>query len=140
MTVETFEKVQELGHVVLTAIRNECEDIREIREATTLSIGQVNYRVRKLEDLGLIELGDSQGRERQEVDGQIREYDAPKPARLTQLGQQYFEYTDRKEDLSQYENLTKEELVEKLHEHEQRIDRLESAIQMLKEQFQRDLS
>lgn len=136
MSEQVFETVGEKGHIILTAVNNGCGNVRDIREVTTLTIGTVNYRLSKLEDLGLIELGKSEGRETSMINGQIREYDTPKPVELTDLGEDYFEWTDRQQDLQRYYSLSREELVELIHDHDQRIDRLESAVEMLRNEFQ----
>ena len=137
MSESIFEEVGEKGHTILISIQNGCNNVRDIRETTTFSIGTVNYRLSKLEDIGLVELGKSEGRERSVVDGQLREYDRPKPVNLTELGEQYFEWIDRQQNLEQYYSLSREELVELVYDHDRRINRLESAIEMLKDQFQR---
>jgi predicted ATP-grasp superfamily ATP-dependent carboligase len=45
----------------------------------------------------------------------------------------YLEHTDR-EDLDEYENLSHRELVEKIHELEERIDRLEQKFETFQRQ------
>lgn len=123
MTVDLRDK----DIAVLRAIENGATDTREIREATTLTIREINYSIDgySLEALGLIEVTREQGREWRKIDGQEKNVWKPKQVRLTNKGIRTLAALDTLGG-DQYEELSKRELIEQVQELETRLDRLET--------------
>ncbi|MFB6208413.1 MAG: hypothetical protein ABEJ69_03620 [Candidatus Nanohaloarchaea archaeon] len=134
---EPFDSIRDKDHVVLSHIRDG-NDIQQITEATSLSNQEVNYSFRKLENLDLIEIHKREGTVERVIDGQKRVFPAPKQATLTEKGLEYFEWTDR-EGTKLYEDITREEMVERIHELEERLDELETKFDIFTKQIRREL-
>lgn len=137
MTNHDTVQLREKDHAVLTAISEGATDTRQIREATTLSNRDVNYCLDKLDDHGLIETETPDGRVTRVVDGQKRNFKAPRQARLTDTGIEYLAAIDREQ--TQYQDMTHDELVEQVRELEQRIDKLDAAFEAFRQQMLRKL-
>jgi len=135
-----FTQVRDKDYTVLTCIRNGDTDVQQIKAATTLSKNEVNYSFTKLEDLGLIDVMRPTGRVERVIEGQKRVFDAPKPAHLTDKGDDYFDWTDRTADTDRYQELSRDELVRRITELEQRVDELETAVTTFQRQVQDHLS
>jgi len=78
-----FDEVQEIGHTVLTQIKEGNDDTHRITSATQLPNHKVNYRLTKLEELGLINVEDAVGPVKREANGQKRVFKV-KPVSLTE--------------------------------------------------------
>lgn len=137
MTDEISDQVREKDHAVLACVRNGNNNTRQVREATTLSNRDVNYALDKLEDLGLIRTETPEGRVTEIVDGQERNFKAPREAALTDLGQDYLAWTDREQ--TTHQAMTHDELVERVQELERRADELETAFEMFRRQMLKKL-
>jgi len=118
---------------VLHAIQQGHDDIQKITSTTTLSNSQVNYRFQKLEELEMITVSKPDGWVTREIDGQKRKFKAPKQAQLTDQGRKHVEKSFDPQDLDQ---LSQEELIEKIHELEDQIDSLETQFDALRRQIQ----
>jgi len=129
---ELSGRLRDEDHAVLCCIRDGDDDVQKIKAATTLSKRQVNYAFDKLEDLGLIEVSRPDGQVERVIDGQKRVFDAPKRATLTEHAVDYLRSTETEN--TQYSDLSKEELVETVHELEERIDRLENGFEGFRKQ------
>jgi hypothetical protein len=70
------------------------------------------------------------------IDGQKRVFKAPKQAQLTERGRKYLAYQGRENELDRFRSLTRNDLIELVYEHEERIEILESALETMKRQFQ----
>jgi len=132
MTDEITDHLREKDHAVLTAINRGATDTRQIREATTLSNRDVNYCLDKLDDLGLIETETQDGRVTRVVDGQKRNFKAPRQARLTDRGVTYLTSTDK--DQTRYDGMTHDDVVEQVYNLEQRVEELEAAFEAFRQQ------
>lgn len=139
MTDDT-ETLREKDRAVLSHILEGRNDTHEITQATTLADYEVRYSFGKLEDHGLIRIEKPDGMVERTVDGQKRVFKAPHQAHLTDKAKEYLEQTRIKEDAERFEDMSREELVEKIRDHEDRIDRLETAVEMLKASFQQQFS
>lgn len=139
MSENTLSNVREKDSAVLACIRDGRTDTRQIRDATTLSNRDVNYCFDKLEELGLIETETPAGRITTVVDGQKRNFKRPRQATLTEQGVTYCAQADHRESMTQYEALTREELVEELHAHDRRIEQLETTVRLLRDQIHQAL-
>lgn len=111
---------------VLQAIHNGASDTREIHEATSLSIREINYSINEysLEEQGLINVRRSEDREWREINGEKQNVWKPKSIELTEEGIQAL--ADLDGDQHQYEDMSREELIQQVHELEERLDRLET--------------
>jgi len=72
------------------------------------------------------------------IDGQKRVFPAPEQATLTEKRLEYFEWTDR-EGSKLYEDVTREEMAERIRELEERLDTLETKFDVFTKQVRRDL-
>jgi len=128
----TEEPLRDKDRAVLTCIRDGDNDVQQIKATTTLSKREINYAFEKLEDLDFIEVSRPDGQVERIIDGQKRVFDAPKEATLTDDAVQYLQATDRNGD--RYHDLSRDELVAKIHDLEDRIDRLENGFESFRHQ------
>lgn len=133
MTDEISDQVREKDHAVLACIRNGQNNTRQIREATTLSNRDVNYALDKLEDIGLIATKTPEGRVTEIVDGQKRNFKAPREARLTDTGAGYLTETD--DELTRYQKMSYDEILEQVYDLEQRVTHIEAAFDAFRQQM-----
>jgi predicted transcriptional regulator len=132
------EELDPASQTVLQLVSEGHNDIQKITEETTLTNSQVNYRFQKLQDLDLIEVEKRDGWTTRVIDGQKRKFKAPKQAELTEHGEQVLQ--NKEADMDEYRDLTREELVEKIHRLEGRIEDLENKFNTLRSQIRRYLS
>lgn len=132
------DQLRDKDRVILQAISGGQDDIQKITEAMTLENHEVNYCFTKLEDLDLITVEKPEGYTTRIINGQKRTFKTPKQADITPQGVQILEQ-DESKDLDQYENLTHKQLVEKIHQHETEIQRLEKTIKGFRKQVQKHL-
>lgn len=117
---------------VLRCIQNGEQDVQQITAATTLSNSEVNYSFGKLEDHDLITVEKPDGMVDRVVNGQRQVFEAPKQASLTDRGQSYLASIEFPGE--QYQDMSREELVESVHELEIRISDLEDAFEAFRQQ------
>lgn len=72
------------------------------------------------------------------INGQKRVFQHPKQAELTEKAEQYLEHSDQ-EDLDSYENLSHKELVVKVNELEEQIEKLQGLLESFRKQVQEHL-
>lgn len=137
MTDDVSDQIREKDHAVLTCIRKGRDNTRLIREVTTLSNRDVNYSLDKLEDLGLIETETPNSRVTAIVNGQKRNFKAPREAVLTDRGRDYF--TRNNHEPTKHQEMTDEELVERVQKLEQEIDAIQNAFKTFRYQVIREL-
>ena len=135
---ETMDKLRDKDEIVLQAVQEGNDDIQKITETTILENHEVNYCFSKLEDIDLITIEKPNGYTTRNINGQKRVFQTPKQANLTDKGEQYLEHSEQ-EDLYQYQNLSRKELVEKVHQLERQVDNLEGTIQSFRKQVQKHL-
>jgi predicted transcriptional regulator len=121
--------------VILQTIKQGYDDVQKITAETTLQNHEVNYSLKKLEDLDLIQIQKPDGYTERTINGQKRVFQHPKQAELTEQGKQQIRQSPS-EDLDQYENLTHQELVEKAHRLENRVEELEKKFEVFRDQVQ----
>ncbi len=97
-----------------------------------MSKREINCAFEKLEELDFIDVTRPGGRVERIIDGQKRVFDAPKEATLTDDAVQYLQATNQ--DSNRYHNLSRDELVAKVHDLEDRVDRLESGFESFRQQ------
>lgn len=131
----TKEELRDKDQAVLQAIQNGHDDVQKITSKTTLENHEVNYSLQKLEDLELIQIQKPDGYTTRTINGQKRVFQHPKQAQLTDKGQQTLKQESR-EELDQYEHLSRKELVKKTHELEIQIEELEKSFKIFKKQIQ----
>lgn len=135
MTPDPLDQLSEKDRTVFACLHDGAETTTDIRAETTLSNRDVNYCLDKLVDQGLIETWTPDGRVTQVIDGQKRNYKAPRHAELTAKGKACPHAITCEE--SPYQDLSHEELVERVYELERRIDDLERTLEMFRKQIQR---
>lgn len=135
MTKEAPEALRDKDRTVIRAIADGKDDTQKITQATTLETHEVRYSLQKLGEFGLIELEKPDSMVERVVNGQKRVFKAPTRGQLTDKGEQYLQHTV-KGNHEKYENLSQQELVEKVHKLEDDIDRLENSIDTFREQIQ----
>lgn len=127
----TGEELREKDLEVLRQIADGNNDVQRITSATTLKNHEVNYCFTKLQNLDLIQVEKPSGRVTREINGQKRNFQAPKQAELTDKGRQHLKLSVQV-DLNEYENLSHSELVEKIHELERRFEDLERKFEVFR--------
>lgn len=128
----TEKPLRDKDRAVLECIRDGDNDVQQIKAATTLSKREINYAFEKLEELDFIEVTRPDGQVERIIDGQKRVFDAPKEATLTDDAVQYLQATNQ--DSNRYHDLSRDELVAKIHDLEDRVDRLESGFESFRQQ------
>jgi len=136
---EVFEKVRRKDHAVLACIRRGDTDVHSINQTTTLSRREINYSFEKLDDLGLITVERPDGWTERVVDGQKRKFRTPKQASLTQDGVTYFDWTDTDGDLGRYDSVEFEDVVTRVQDLEEEVERLRQAFTQFRKQVLREL-
>lgn len=129
--------LRDKDYAVLECIRDGDNDIQQIKAATTLTKREVNYAFEKLEDQDFIEISRPDGQVERIIDGQKRVFDAPKEGTLTEKAVQYLQSTEKR---TRYEDLSREELVERVHDLEDRVDRLENGFESFRQQVLQKLA
>lgn len=133
MTDDTeFDPVSDRDYTVLQCIHDGKDDTRQIREATTIANHNVNHALDRLEERDLIITYTPDGRVTEVIDGQKRNFKAPRHATLTEQGQAYLGQADH--DLTPYRGMTHDELVEQVRELDQRVEDLEAAFEAFRQQ------
>jgi hypothetical protein len=89
-TATLDDQLREKDRLVLTCIHDGRDDIQQINTTTVLANHEAAYCFEKLAELDLIDVETPEGMVERVVDGQKRVFDAPKQARLTDRGKQYF--------------------------------------------------
>ena len=138
MTQRKFEEIRDKDHLVLQHIKKGLNDTQKITAETTLENHHVSYCFEKLEELGLITVEKPDTMIERIVDGQKRVFQHPKQAELTEKGLQYLENSDS-EKVTEYEDLSHGELVEKVKAVEEDVKELEEAFKLFKKQIQNKL-
>lgn len=137
MTSSQFNQLSEKDRTVLACLQDGAETTTDIRTETTLSNRQVNYCLDKLETQGLIETWTPDGRVTQVIDGQKRNHKAPRHAELTDKGEDCPHAMTAEE--SPYQDLSHDELVERVRDLERQVDDLEQALETFRQQVWRRL-
>jgi len=138
MTEEEFEQLRDKDNVVLQYIEEGHDDVQKITSETTLENYHVSYCFEKMEDLGLIEVSKPDKMVERIVDRQKRVFQHPKQAELTEKGLRYLEETES-EDTTEYEDLSHNELVERMKTVEEDVEDLKEAFQVFRKQIQQRL-
>lgn len=138
MSKEEFEKIRDKDHVVLQHIQEGREDVQKITAQTTLENHHVSYCFEKLEKQGLITVEKPDRMVERIVDGQKRVFQHPKKAELTGEGDEYLENAEQ-EDAEMYEDLSHREVVNKLHDLEDEVARLQDAFEAFRKQVQQKI-
>jgi predicted transcriptional regulator len=132
-------ELRDKDQVVLHCLDEGKDDVQKITEATTLENHHVTYAFQKLEDMDLIQVSKPDEMVERTINGQKRVFQHPKTAELTDKGEQYLEETEN-EDLDEYENLSHKELVERVHELEHRINKIDKKFETFRKQVQTMIS
>jgi len=120
---------------ILHQIQEGHTDVQQITEATTLSNREVNYCFEKLQQQGLIEVEKPGGMVERIINGQRRVFEHPKQARLTDKATSHLASGPPQK----YDDMTHEELVERVHELEEEVDGLRQSLETFREQVQERL-
>lgn len=122
----THEDLRDKDLAVLQAIQNGANTVSEIKEETTLSNREINYSLteKSLEQMNLVNINRTDTREWQQINGQERYIWKPKTVELTDKA--LHTLTEQDNNINQYEDMTKRELIERIHELEQRQNQLET--------------
>jgi len=134
----TQKDLRDKDREVLRQIAKGNTDIQEITESTTLENHEVNYCFTKLEDLDLIQVEKPGGRVTRVVNGQKRNFQAPKQAELSEKGVQCldeFEFGNRLD----FKDLSHTELVDKVNDLEREVEELKQSFWLFKKQIQKKL-
>ncbi|MFB1064805.1 hypothetical protein [Natrinema sp. H-ect4] len=138
MEEEIFDQVRDKDHVVLQHVEEGRDDVQKITAETTLENHHVSYSFDKLEDLGLVVVNKPDKMVERVVDGQKRVFQHPKQAELSDEGLKYLEESDS-EDVTEYEDMSHGELVERVVDLEQEVDELNESFRLFKKQIQQKM-
>ncbi|WP_353634429.1 hypothetical protein ABSL23_15480 [Halobacterium sp. NMX12-1] len=134
MTAEEIEEIRDKDHVVLQHIEEGRDDVQKITAETTLENHHVSYCFEKLEDLGLIAVEKPDTMVERVIDGQKRVFQHPKEAVLTEKGYRYLDQSES-ENVTEYEDLSHSELVEKSQDLERKVEQLEKSLEAFRRQI-----
>lgn len=125
---------QELA--ILRAVKEGATDTFEIGEYTTLSNREINYRLDdkepNLADRGLVRVWPGEGRVTREVNGQLREFDAPKQVHLTEQGRLILNKAPK---VDRFQNMGHQELVQHVLALAERVEEHETKISLLQREL-----
>lgn len=133
---EVEARLREKDLKVLKLISEGEDDVQYITSASNLNNSKVNHCFNKLEDKDLITVRKPDGFVTRVINGTKQVFQAPKQARLTELGEQVVESTVDEEVGQQYEDLTRDELVRKVHELEEEIEEMRNTFKVFRKQVQ----
>lgn len=131
----TSPELRDKDHHILQQVKSGNDDVQKITSATTLENHHVTYAFQKLEDLGLVEVSKPEGTVERVIDGQKRVFQHPKQAELTEEGEKYLQGSER-EHIDEYDDLSHNELVEKIHRLEKQIEELDKKFEVFRDQVQ----
>jgi predicted transcriptional regulator len=131
----TTSELRDKDHHILQQIHQGNNDVQKITSATTHENHHVTYAFQKLEDLGLVEVTKPEGTVERIIDGQKRVFQHPKQAELTEEGEEYLRDSER-EHIDEYDDLSHNELVEKIYRLEKQIEELEKKFEVFRDQVQ----
>jgi predicted ArsR family transcriptional regulator len=141
MSDDDLPPLREAEQLVLQCIRNGYTDAFEAGQELTLSNSQIRHAFRTLAEKGYIDLHREDGYvERTDRQGQTRVFKAPYEAELTDKAGRYVQQQDAAADLDQYRQLSHDELVQTVHDLEQRVDRLEQGFEAFRRQVQQHIT
>jgi len=129
----TEPELRDKEHLILQQVQQGNDDVQKITQATTLENHHVTYAFQKLEENGLIQVSKPDKMVERVINGQKRVFQHPKQAELTEKGEQYLEKSEQ-EDLDKFENLSRKELVEKVHRLEDQVAGLEQKFRVFRRQ------
>lgn len=120
------QELREKDVAILQAIRDGAHSVSEIREQTTLSNREINYSLteKSLQTQGLVEIQKQEGREWKEINGEQRYIWKPKQVQLTDKGLRKLADLDKRS--TEYEDVSKRELIQQVQNLEERLDRMEN--------------
>jgi predicted transcriptional regulator len=130
-----IEQLREEDQLILTLVKDGKDDVQKITQATTLENHQVTYAFKKLEEHGLLKITRPDKMIERTINGQKRVFQHPKQAELTDKARKTLNNSENK-DIDEYQNLTHQELVKKVHHLEHRVDELESKLEIFRRQIQ----
>jgi len=122
---------------VIHKIHDGDDDTYEITSTTTLENHEVYYCFDKLETLGLITVERRDGMVERIDDGQLRVFQAPNRARLTERGREVL--SQRVETVDQFDEMSHAELVERVRSLEQQVQELQKTISQFRKHVQKKL-
>jgi predicted transcriptional regulator len=131
----TEPELRDKDHVILEKISEGLDDTQKITSETTLQNHEIRYSLKKLQDKGLIELEKPDDMVERVINGQKRVFQAPLQAEPTEKGLQTLNEQNQ-EGLEKYEDLTHGELVEKVRDLEDEVDKMRESFRLLKRQIQ----
>jgi len=130
--------LREKDIAVLQAVHNDASTTSEIREATTLSLREINYSINQyLQPNDLIHVQHREGREWREINGEQKYIWKPKTIELTDQAIQLL--TEHETSEERYQDMSKRELIEQVHELETRLDRLENVFKDFRQKVMKQI-
>lgn len=126
--------LREKDIAVLQAVQEGANTVSEVKEATTLTNREINYSLTEysLEQHGLVEIQRPSGREWREINGEEKNVWKPKQVSITDKGLQILA-EQNVEYQGKYSDLSRRELIGRVEELDQRLDRLETVFKDFRE-------
>lgn len=140
MSDTDFQQVDQEAHTVLLCIEQGDNNIHQITSVTTLPNHKVNYRFKRLEELGLITVENPGGWTDSITNGQRRVFQTPKQAHLTDKGQEYLDWATNNSERKEFRKIGEHELLERLYELEHRVEQIEIGLDTFRKQVSDHLS
>lgn len=142
MTNDQYAQVDPLSHSILRLLEEGTQTTTNLRQALHSDRNQVNYRLRKLEELEFISLRRFTDRIQESVDGRRRNYIRPKEASLTDEGAAYLAWYDQQQGDNEIDehDIHPADLSARLTDVEDRLRTLEIAFNVLNRQLDREFN
>ena len=137
---EVENRLREKDVKVLELVSEQADDVQQLTSATNLTNSEVNYCFRKLEDWNLITVEKPEGMVTRVIDGTKQVFEAPKQAALTQYGEKVVQHLDTDEIGNEFEDMTRKQLVRKVHELEKELNELRKDFGILQKQLYNELN
>jgi len=137
---EVEDRLREKDLTVLNLLSQGEDDVQRVTSSTTLTNSEVNYCFQKLEDMELITVSKPDGTVTRVIDGTKQVFEAPKKADLTEFGETVVETKIDGETGERFEDLSRKELVRKVHQLEEEIEGIERRFELFRKQVQDRLS
>jgi predicted transcriptional regulator len=131
-------ELRDIDQTILHHIQNGHNDTQKITSKTTIKTHRVRYSLKKLQQQGLITVTQPDKMVERVINGQKRVFQHPKQAQLTDKGGQHLEESEH-EDVKGYEELSHNELVERVTIVEKDLDELKEAFKLFKKQIQKKI-
>lgn len=138
---EAYRQVDDMGRAILEFVKGGVHSLREINDHShdELTGRKIGGRFEKYEDLGLLEIDRPDGRTDSIINGERKNHQKSRRARLTAKGLQYFEWADDREQRQKYAEASFAELTERVQENTELLEVMEQRFEQFRRQVSKEL-